>query len=41
MRQADRRVFVYLPLVGENDDDDEKNERAGAREPRERFGRDA
>jgi hypothetical protein len=41
MRQADRRVFVYLPLVGENDDDDEKNERAGAREPRERLNRDA
>jgi hypothetical protein len=41
MRQADRRVFVYLPLVGENDDDDEKNERAGAREPQRRFSRDA
>jgi hypothetical protein len=41
MRQADRRVFVYLPLVGENDDDDEKNERAGAREPQQRFSGDA
>jgi hypothetical protein len=41
MRQARRRVFVYLPLVGENDDDDEKNERARAREPQQRFGRDA
>jgi hypothetical protein len=41
MRQAVRRVFVYLPLVGENDDDDEKNERARACEPRERFGRNA
>jgi hypothetical protein len=39
MRQAVRRVFVYLPLVGENDDDDEENERAGTREPQQRFGR--
>jgi hypothetical protein len=38
MRQADRRVFVYLPLVGENDDDDEENERAGAGEPQQRLG---
>jgi hypothetical protein len=41
MRQADRRVFVYLPLVGENDDDDEKNERGRADEPQQRLGRDA
>jgi hypothetical protein len=41
MRQADRRVFVYLPLVGENDDDDEENERGRADEPQQRLGRDA
>ena len=34
-------MFVYLPLVGENDDDDEENERAGACEPHQRFGRNA
>ena len=32
---------MYLPLVGENDDDDEENERARACEPQKRFGRNA
>jgi hypothetical protein len=38
VRQAHRRVFVYLPLVGENRDNDEKNDRARACEPNERLG---
>ena len=34
-------MFVYLPLVGENDDDDEENERGRACEPHEALCRDA
>ena len=41
LRQAHRRVFVYLPLVGENEDDDRNNERAHAGEPHERLCRNA
>src|SRR5436309_4851575 len=37
LRQAVRRVFVYLPLVGENEDGDEDNERAREGKPRKRL----
>ena len=37
VRLALRRVFVYLPLVGENEDGDEKNERARGRKLREQL----
>jgi hypothetical protein len=30
-------VFVYLPLAGENRDDDEKGERGSAEQPHERL----
>jgi hypothetical protein len=41
LRLSTRRVFVCLPLVGENEDDDEKNERTRAGKPHERLHGDA
>jgi hypothetical protein len=34
-------VFVYLPLVGENEDGDDKNERARDGEPQRRLHENA